>query len=146
LTTHPEKLDVLRLAAEDAEVSKREIVKGRVRIKVTSPEIDQVLTTELSGETLEVVRVQVDRLLDVGDKVPEPRDVAGVLIVPVFEEVAVVEKRLLLKEEIHIIRRSTKELLQVPVLLRQQQATVERLDSDGTSMPETTNPTTENDS
>ena len=47
-------------------------------------------------------------------------------IVPVVEEVLVVEKRLVLKEELHIRRTSQTELVEVPVTLRKQRAVVER--------------------
>jgi stress response protein YsnF len=50
----------------------------------------------------------------------------GVTIIPVLEEVLVVEKRLVLKREIRIRKRSTSETVEIPVSLRQQRAKVER--------------------
>jgi stress response protein YsnF len=50
----------------------------------------------------------------------------GVTIIPVLEEVPVVEKRLVLKREIRISRRSTWETVEIPVSLRKQRAKVER--------------------
>jgi stress response protein YsnF len=50
--------------------------------------------------------------------------------VPVLEEVLVVEKRLVLKEELHIRRRATTETVEVPITLRKQRAVVERIDPD----------------
>ena len=55
----------------------------------------------------------------------------GVVIVPVMEEVLVVEKRLVLKEELHIRRQVTQENVEVPVTLRKQRAVVERLGPEG---------------
>jgi stress response protein YsnF len=50
-------------------------------------------------------------------------------IIPVVEEVLVVEKRLVLKEEIHIRRLISKDDVEVPVTVRRQRAVVERDDS-----------------
>ena len=52
-------------------------------------------------------------------------------IVPVLEEVLVVETQLVLKEELHIRRQRTTEAVEVPVQLRKQRAMVERLGADG---------------
>jgi stress response protein YsnF len=46
----------------------------------------------------------------------------------------VVEKRLVLKEELHIRRRVTHENVEVPVTLRKQRAVIERLTADGQLM------------
>jgi stress response protein YsnF len=48
-----------------------------------------------------------------------------------MEEVLVVEKRLVLKEELRITRHETKEVAETPVTIRKQRAVVERLDSEG---------------
>lgn len=62
-----------------------------------SVELDYPLYTEQAG----VERVPVNRLVD---NEPQTRQEGDVTIIPVVEEVLVVEKRLLLKEEIHIRR------------------------------------------
>ena len=49
------------------------------------------------------------------------------MIVPVLEEVLVVQKQLVLKEELHIRRRVETEAVEVPVSLRKQRAIVERV-------------------
>ena len=59
------------------------------------------------------------------------RTEGNVTILPVVEEVLVVERRLLIKEELRLIRHATKEVIETPVTLRKQRAVVERLDSEG---------------
>jgi stress response protein YsnF len=54
-----------------------------------------------------------------------------VTIIPVLEEVLVVEKRLILKEEVHIRQTTSGEAVEVPVTLRRQHAVVERVSADG---------------
>ena len=57
---------------------------------------------------------------------PQIRTEDGVTIIPVLEEIVVVEKRLILKREIRISKRAISETAEIPVSLRKQQATVER--------------------
>jgi len=59
---------------------------------------------------------------------PAVRTDGDVTIVPVMEEVLVVEKRLMLVEEIHIRRVATTEDVSIPVELRKQRASIERDD------------------
>ena len=75
----------------------------------------------------DVVRMPVNRTLEAGEAPPQPRAEGNVMIIPIFEEVIVVEKRLVLKEELHITQHVTTETVEVPVDLRKQRAVVERL-------------------
>ena len=59
---------------------------------------------------------------------PAVREEDGVLIVPVVEEQLVVTTRLILKEEIRIIRQRRTEFAREPVRLRSEQADIERLE------------------
>lgn len=111
------------LMQERATVSKVELPTGKVTIRTISEAHDQVVQ-----ETLQSELVRVDRVA-VGEEVasaPEVRTVDGVLIVPIVEERLVVEKRLVLVEELHIRRQVQHETIEVPVTLRQQRAVVER--------------------
>jgi stress response protein YsnF len=56
----------------------------------------------LFREDCEVERVQVKRMLD---QPAEIRQDGDTLIIPLMEEVLVIEKRLMLREELHIRRR-----------------------------------------
>jgi stress response protein YsnF len=67
--------------------------------------------------------VPIDRLVDVA---PAIRTEGDVTIIPVVEEILVVETKLVLKEEVHIRRTLTKETVEQSVTLRKQRAIVER--------------------
>ena len=95
--------------------------------------VEELARADLASESVEVSRVSVGREVD---RVPEIRTEDGVTIVPVVEEILVVEKRLVLKEELHIRRRVETETVAVPVQLRKQRATVERLNNEGESLPD----------
>ena len=78
-----------------------------------------------------VTRVPLNRTLAEGEAVPQIRTENGVTIIPVLEEILVVEKRLVLKEEVHVRQTTSGEDVEVPVMLRRQHAVVERIGPDG---------------
>jgi uncharacterized protein (TIGR02271 family) len=66
------------------------------------------------------------------DAVIAPRQEGDTLIIPVLEEMLVVEKRLVLKEEIRITKRRVEETEQARILLREEHVDIEELGDDGT--------------
>jgi len=122
---------MIPVVEETARIDKRVVETGRVRVSTRTETVDQVLCESLRSNTVEVTRVPVDRTLSEGEVPPVVRDEDGVMIIPVLEEILVVEKRLVLKEELHIRRSSADEDVEVPVTLRKQRAVVERVSPDG---------------
>lgn len=116
--------DVISVVEEHYSVDKLKSVSGRIRVKTTTETVDEVVRTTLRGETFEVTRIPVDRIVT---EAPAIRTEGDVTIVPVLEEVVVVQKQLRLKEELHIRRRSTEEEVETPITLRKQRADIDRL-------------------
>lgn len=117
---------VLPLAEERLAVGTRRVVTGHVRLTIETGTEEVPVTARLSGETVEVTRVPVNR--EVASR-PDPRVEGDVTIYPVLEEVLVVERRLMLREEIHLRRIHAVETVDLSVPLRRQQAVIRR---DGT--------------
>ncbi len=116
---------VIPLVEERVRVSKRDIETGRVRINTHVEHRLERVVTELDREQIEIRRVPVDRIVDVA---PQVREEDGITIVPVVEEVLVVEKRLRVVEEIHLERRRISEPFETEVELARQTADVSRQD------------------
>ena len=131
-TDKPDTL-VIPIVEEEAKIAKRQVVSDRVIVKTTVNTEERVLKEILSQETVEVERIPVNRVVDV---VPQLRTEGDVTIVPVFEERLVVEKQLFLVEEVRIRRTTSVESVEVPVTLRKELATVERLDGSGEPITE----------
>jgi stress response protein YsnF len=93
-------------------------VEKRIR-KVEAP---------LIHDDVEVRRVPVNRVVS---EAPGIRRSGDTVIVPVVEEEIVVTKRLVVKEEIHLIRRRSKERVVKEVELSRERAEVRRLDAEG---------------
>ena len=125
--------EVLPLVEEELRIDKRSVITGKVRVRSVVDTVEEVARADLTGERVEVTRVPIDREVEAA---PLTRTEGDVTIVPVVEEVLVVEKRLVLKEELHIRRQATHENVEVPVTLRKQRAVIERLAADGQSLLE----------
>ncbi|MDQ6676911.1 MAG: YsnF/AvaK domain-containing protein [Acidobacteriota bacterium] len=116
--------EVIPVFAEELTVSKRQVSTERgVRIHKTVTEKEQLVDQPLLYESAEVTRVAVNKMVD---SAPPVRHEGDLMIVPVLEEQLFVEKRLFLKEEIHI--RKTRETVRQPqkATLREEHVQVER--------------------
>jgi uncharacterized protein (TIGR02271 family) len=115
---------VIPLAAEEIAVAKQVVETGRVRISRVTHEREQLIDEMLARETAEITRVPVGRPIQV---MPAVREEGDVVVIPIVEEMLVVERRLVLKEEVRIRRIQTMERHQDSVTLRHQEAVVTRL-------------------
>jgi stress response protein YsnF len=122
---------LIPLVEETAHTEKRTVETGRVRVSTHTDTVDQVLRETLRGDAVDVTRVPVNRTIAEGEAAPQVRNEGGVTVIPVLEEVLFVEKRLVLKEEIHIRHTASGEDVEVPVTLRRQRAVVERVSPEG---------------
>jgi len=121
VTTDP---NTLQLLAEEAHVSRRTVETGRVRIATTTHTRDHLVDELLSRTNVEVERIPVGRVVDA---IPPVGGDADHTIIPVVEETVVIERKLVLKEELHIRRKRTTERYQETVKLRHQTAEVTRI-------------------
>lgn len=117
------------LAEERLIVRKEEVETGRVRVRTLLEEQETVVREQLTHAQVEVERVPIDREVDA---VPPVREEDGVTIIPVVREVLVVQKKLILTEEVRLRRVTRTEEHAEPVVLRTQRAVVERDELSGT--------------
>ena len=122
-----DETEVIPLAEEELRVDERTVTTGMVRVRTVVDVETELARATLDGEAVEVTRVPVDRMVD---QPPAIRTDDDVTIIPIVEEVLVVEKRLVLKEELHVRKRKTTETVEIPVELRKQRAVVERIPVD----------------
>ena len=105
----------LKVLEEQAQIDKKIVEKGSVRIVKKVNTEDEKVSVPLRSEEVEVERVSINKYVDT---LPQVRYEGNTTIVPVVKEVAVVEKRLLLVEEIHIVKKivTTTEERVIPLL------------------------------
>ena len=122
------KTDTLSVVEEKISLTKQAVLTGRVRIATQTETVEHRLPAELSSEEIEVVRVPVDRRVDVAPQVTTEGDLT---IIPVVEERLVVTRELYLREEIHVRRIRRQETVEIPAETRRQTVRIERLSEDG---------------
>ena len=95
-------------------------------------DVEQMVAREmLRGRRVEVERVALGRTLAEGETPPQTREDGDTLIIPVVEEMAVVVKRLVLREEVRLRFVQTEVPFEQEIHVRRQRATVERVATDG---------------
>lgn len=116
---------VVPVVAEQLEVQKRKVEAGGVRIRKTVSEREEIVDEPLMREEVQVRRVPVNKVVD--GPVPV-RHVGDTMIVSLLEEVLVVEKKLMVKEELHITKEKVESYRPQRVRLRTEEAVVERVE------------------
>ena len=97
--------------------------RGRYRIDVRVVERDQSIEQTLDRQDVEVERIAVGRVVETA---PEIRQDGDVMIIPIVEEEVVLVTRLVLREEIHIRKKTTQRTEQFTVTLRSERAEITR--------------------
>lgn len=119
----PEEYAAIPLVEERLSVGKRSVESGRVRVRVTVEERQETVTEPLARDDVQIERVPRNERLT---EMPHVRLEGSTTIIPVVEELLVVEKALVLVEEIHVRRRTETEMVEIPATLRSERATIER--------------------
>ncbi len=110
------------LLEEELQFATREIDLGEIRVHKTVEEAEERRTGQLNREDVQVERIRVDR------RVTEPEEARQEddwLIIPVMEEVFVVEKHLMVTEEIRIRKQLVTREAEVRETVRRERVTVE---------------------
>jgi uncharacterized protein (TIGR02271 family) len=118
---------VVPVIEEVLNVTRRQEEIGRVRVQKSVRERTEIVDEPLLHDEVTVTRVPINRVIE------RPLDVrqdGETLIVPVLKEVLVVEKRLVLVEEVHITRHTVETHQPEEVTLRREEVMVERLNLD----------------
>jgi len=120
----PDEPIVLPVVQEELEVEKRSVETGGVRVRTVVHEREETVDTPVLREEVHVERVAVNRMIESPVGIRHEGDT---LVVPVLEEVLVVEKRLMLKEELRITKKRLSESQPQHFTLRSEEAVVEPL-------------------
>ena len=114
---------VVPVVAEEVSVGKRWVETGTVRVHKTVRTTERVVDEPLTREEVVIERVAINREID---EAVSSRQEGDTLIVPLLEEILVVRKQLILREEVRITRRKVEYRAPETVSLRVEEATVER--------------------
>ena len=114
---------VIPLLTEEIAFSRRKVDRAVVRVATVTQARPTVVDEQLTHERVEVERIAINRMIDA---VPPIREEGDITIISVVEEIVVVERRLLLKEEVRLRKvRVTEQHLET-IVLRDQDVVVTR--------------------
>jgi len=123
-----EEVAAIPLVEERVSIAKRQVESQRLQVSISVNEREERVPIELAHDEVEVERVA--RNIPVSE-LPSVRHEGNTTIIPVVEEVVVLEKRLVLVEEIHVRRVTSTTTEEVPVTIRSEQASIDRESPDG---------------
>lgn len=115
---------VLPVLAEELAISKRRVETGQVRLRTVVTERQETVDVPLEREEFEAERVEINQFVD---QAPAARREGDDLIIPLLEEVLVVEKRLRLKAEVRVRLRKTSVREPQQVTLRSEEIAIDRV-------------------
>lgn len=122
----PEVKAVLPVIEETLLVEKRKVDGGGFRLTKTVDRRTEVVDEPLERSQVAVERRAVDRLLEPGET-PVVRQEGDTTVYPVVKEVAIVQKRLMLVEEVRVTTSRSTFRQPRTVTLRSEDVSVERM-------------------
>ena len=133
-TRHSEVMpvsEVIPVIEEQIRIDKQVVETGSVHIAKKVHEENVTIDTPTAHEEVNVERIAINKEVEAA---PEVRYEGDTTIIPVMREEAVVVKRLVLVEELHITKRTVRTHEQQQVTLRREEININREDN-GESRP-----------
>jgi uncharacterized protein (TIGR02271 family) len=127
-TEHPDTARIIPVVEEELVAEARPVKTGSVRVQKYVEKRSREIELPLLRENVDVKRVAINRVVE---EEPPIRKLGDTIIVPVVEEELVITKRLVLKEELHIVKHRSTEHAKREVTWERERAEVQRLDAQG---------------
>lgn len=118
---------VIPVVEEELRVHKRQVETG-VRVTKVVHEKRETFDLPLVSEEIEIKRIPINQRIDQPVGI---RHEGNVVVVPLYEEVLVVQKQLFLKEEVHILTKRTQTRRSGQETLRREEVRVEPIQNNG---------------
>lgn len=128
LNTDAEGRIIVPVIQEDVVIGKKLVETGKVRILKTVTEQQETIDIPLVQEDIHVERIPINQYVETLP--PAVRYEGDVTIISVVKEVLVVEKRLLLVEEVRVTKNKVQTNETQEVSLRTEDIQVERINTD----------------
>ena len=129
----PANLDesvVIPVLVEELHLAKRVVEMGRIRVHKQVEEREVTVDEPLIEDHIQIDRVPINQLID---KPLGPRTEGNTTIIPVLREVIVVQKQLMLVEEVRLTRRQMEVRRPQAVTLRSETVHIERVEADNST-------------
>ena len=122
-----DKSFTIPLVQEEVSVEKKAVEKGRVKIYKNVKEKTESLNLPVINEEVQIERIPINKIVE---KAPEAVRYEGdTMIIPVLKEIAVIEKKILLVEEIRVTKTAIHSEQKEEVTLRREEINIERMEN-----------------
>ncbi len=111
----------LNVLQEQVNINKKTIESGKVIIHKKVHEENKNIEVPVSHEEVEIKKVSINKYVT---EAPVIRYEGNTTIIPVMKEVAVIEKKLLLVEEVHVTKHAVNKTEERTVPLRKEEIEV----------------------
>jgi uncharacterized protein (TIGR02271 family) len=115
--------NIIPIVQEELVVRKEQVESGKVRLHITTQYQEEAITEPVYQESISIERIPINRVIDTPANI---RYEDNKTIVPLMKEVIVVQKQLMLTEEIHISKTRTKSHDTQTVTLRREEVQIEK--------------------
>jgi len=124
--THTGDKLVIPVLVDEFDIQKRVVETGKIRVTKKVHEHEMVVDEPLLRDEVEVERIPVDRPVEGPISIRYEDDT---MIIPILEEVLVIQKQLILKEELHIRKRRIETHDPQQVTLRREEVHIDRIEA-----------------
>jgi uncharacterized protein (TIGR02271 family) len=115
---------VIPVIQEEIVVDKYIVEKGKVRVSKRVSEFEEIVDEPLFHEEVRIERVPVNQFIETA---PTVRQEGDILIIPIVEEQVVIQKRLVLVEELRVRKELVETHQPQIVTLRKEQVEINRI-------------------
>jgi uncharacterized protein (TIGR02271 family) len=115
---------VIPVIQEQAMVTKRVVETGKVKISKHVREYEELVDVPHFQDEVRIERIAVNQFVD---EAPEVRTEGNITIIPVMEERYVIEKKLFLTEELHVVNERKETHTPQTVKVLKEEVEVKRM-------------------
>jgi uncharacterized protein (TIGR02271 family) len=119
---------IIPVVAEELTVETHRVARAKVRVLKRVETREEVVEAPVVVEEIVVERIPVNKVVADVDDLPTVREEADVLVIPLIEEVVVVQKQLLVREEVRVFKRRKTVTNPQTVVLRREVVDIQRED------------------
>ncbi|WP_299824654.1 YsnF/AvaK domain-containing protein [uncultured Pontibacter sp.] len=127
-----QKDEVIPIIKEEVRVDVQSVEKSRVKISKEVHEDDLTIDVPTVHDEVDVQRVPKNISIDA---LPKVRHEGDTMIIPVVKEEVVVQKQLILVEEIRVTKKRVEEHHPQHIKLRKEEVKVDRINKDFNNQP-----------
>ncbi|MBA3647660.1 MAG: DUF2382 domain-containing protein [Chitinophagales bacterium] len=117
---------IIPVIEEQLNVRKEIIETGKIHVSKTISKETEIVTVPFIKEEVKVERIEINQIVS---EQPSVRYEDNVMIIPVVKEVVIVEKRLLLVEELRVTKNTVQDEFKQEIILSKENINIERIPS-----------------